>query len=393
MIRASSSLVQVFPRLNPICALISLALLFSLLSNSPTALAGGLLPFDRGDRPSRGDRDPLDRPSKHCRNTGAITSCREHFSQLRDQASRDVEFILPTRIASTEASIRGLKNSLQASQYRVDAYQRTLGEKSILSESLETSHDVLQDTLMPLAQRSTESLDSLGNQVIEALPRLVTEVRRFIQYRDASIEIRLIELGQELESATGLARAEALKFEQRQLLHIQKFLKRFPTSEDFTQAVAKMASGHFDSASSSLPVETQALLLEVSKTQTSTARAIDLFESMRISARKLLSSIEAEVARQGSAVATAKESIRSINQSLKEERERQSQIRVDIEEKTYSVSDMKESIQRQRFNTKFYGDRFECCDDAPHCDVLPDLNRFEESLSREGCFVGRSWTP
>ncbi len=396
MIRAASSLIQVFPRLEPIRALISLALLFSLLSNSPAAFAGGVLPVDRGDRgdrPSRGDRDPLDRPSKHCRNTGAITSCREHFSRLRDQAAQDAELILPARIASAEATIRGLRNSLQASQNRLDAYQRTLREKSILSESLQTSHDILRDSLLPLAQRSTESFNSLGSQVIETLPRLVTEVRRFVQYRDASIDIRLIELGQELETSISSSRSDALKFEQRQLQQLQKFLKRFPSAEDFSQAVAKMSAGQFDSASSSLPIETQALLLEVSKAQASSVRAIDLFESMRVSARKLQTTIEAEVARQGSAVAAANESIRSINQSIQEERERSRDLQSQINEKSSSIIYMRASIEQQSHNTIAYRDRFECCDDAPHCDVLPDLGRFEESLNQNGCFVGKSYAP
>jgi chromosome segregation ATPase len=154
-----------------------------------------------------------------------------------------------------------------------------------------------------------------------------------------------------------------------------------------------MASGQFDSTRSSLPIETQALLLEVSNSQSSNARAIDVFESMRISARKLLTSIEAEVARQGSAVATEKDSIRSLSQSLREERERQRRIREDIEEKTSSVSDMNDAIRRQRNNAEAYGHRFECCDDAPHCDALPDMNRYEASLDRDGCFYGRGYTP
>lgn len=297
--------------------------------------------------------------------------CQDHYWHERNGISN----LLPqlrNRLAGIPGEIQATVNQRAILQERLSGVRSQIPWSERMIQRLQAEKSNLIKINESAAQ-SVQAFETLSESIRGQLPMLVERIRSDLLRRETLIADRILEIDQELSSATDPSQIQALSFEKDRLVEIQAFRGKFATTEEAREAIQAVFQGRATLPEGTLSPEAMALVAEaISATQSYVSAEklrLSLKERMeevgRVTERRVLE-LDEELARERAGWASLQETSWSIEveirtqdariQNLNEQLSRILPAAIQEKERRLAVSDI----------------YWHCCDNEWFCHHLPD---------------------
>ncbi len=234
------------------------------------------------------------------------------------------------------------------------------------------------------AKASVTSFRGLGKTVQEQVPSLIARLNQFLFVRETLIAERLTEIAVLLETETDKGMIEALLYEKQRMTDVQTFAGAYASVKEAQEALTAAFKGEDINLNVNLPPETAAMFREAAQLvgQYRDSDEAVLKVEMQLNeianvAEKSIQVNDANVVQQTAEIVKLKARIAQLTAAKAGVDGTWSALTAELNGLPARIALSEAGL----VNSNHY---WNCCDNTPHCEKLPNYAAFEVSASRPG---------
>lgn len=297
---------------------------------------------------------------------------------------------LRNRLHALPAEIQSRKNLSARLTNEALSVSKEAQERSTRARLMRDEAAFYHDTVIPVLEETSAVIRDYSPKVVEQLPRILKLLRTYMAQKNNIIADRLVEICAQLRKP-GLTsgQMEALLYEQKNLVRLMDFSKRFKNPADYEKEIQRILSGALQ-VRSHLPLETQLLLRQANAAQAQAQSAQQILASLLERTERLVAACQKKVSEHQSAAQTLQKDVeKKLSDAKNTERQAMTELKESqsLEAELRSLPATLSNREARAANANLY---WHCCDNEPFCGHLPDADqnsaayaRFEASIARD----------